>query len=124
MIIIFMIGFQVNVLTEFYELFRLPLLIEHFLEHQEQEGKLSLIDFLHLHYSTEHKNVDSTEHNQLPFKNHQDGFQHPPLNIVFFTEEFAIEFHSFPSSVSHTSSYQAEVSVGKTNGIWQPPQFI
>ncbi len=119
-----MIGFQVNILTDFYELFRLPLLIEHFLEHQEQEGKLSLIDFLHLHYSTEHNNSDTDEHNQLPFKNHREGFQHPTLSVVLFSEVFAIEFHSFPSSVSHTSSYQAEVSVGMKNGIWQPPQLI
>ncbi len=57
-----------SVQTPVGQLLKLPLLVEHYLKHQHQNG-ISLIDFLDVHYATEHKDADYPEDEQLPFKN-------------------------------------------------------
>jgi hypothetical protein len=49
------------------QLFKIPLLIEHFNKHQKQHG-VSFIDFLYDHYSSGHNDGDLPEDEQLPFK--------------------------------------------------------
>ena len=49
------------------QVFKLPLLIEHFLKHQQQSGT-SLSSFVFDHYSHEHQDADQSEDRQLPFK--------------------------------------------------------
>jgi hypothetical protein len=53
--------------TPFGQVFKLPLLVEHFLKHQEQSG-ISLFSFVVDHYSHEHQDADRSEDGQLPFK--------------------------------------------------------
>lgn len=64
---IFFLILVVSVQTPVGQLFKLPVLIEHFIKHQKQEG-LSLIEFLGVHYKTVHNDADSKEDEQLPFK--------------------------------------------------------
>ncbi|MBX7050622.1 MAG: hypothetical protein K1X54_01160 [Flavobacteriales bacterium] len=124
LILIIFISYQVNVLTEFHELFRLPLLIEHFLDHKETNGDLGLLDFLVLHYSSESKDADSDEDAQLPFKSREDGMHHVSLSTVIPSENLHLQFQSFPVSLSYISSYQKRDHNGAEKGIWQPPQLI
>lgn len=56
-----------TVQTPVGQVFKLPLLIEHFLKHQNQTGT-SLIGFIIDHYSHEHTDADQSEDQQLPFK--------------------------------------------------------
>lgn len=58
----------VSMQTPVGQLFKLPLLVEHFLKHQKQEG-VSLFGFLVDHYKANHKDADFPEDEQLPFKN-------------------------------------------------------
>ena len=53
--------------TPLGQLWKLPLLIEHFYKHNKQEG-VSLLKFLIDHYSAQHKDADQSEDEQLPFK--------------------------------------------------------
>jgi hypothetical protein len=53
--------------TPLGQLLKLPVLIEHFQKHQEQNGD-SLLGFLKDHYATEHQDADQSEDQQLPFK--------------------------------------------------------
>ncbi|MGZ5190236.1 MAG: hypothetical protein ACXWCZ_04405 [Flavisolibacter sp.] len=64
---IFLLVLVVSVQTPVGQLFKLPLLIEHFIKHQNQNG-ISLIDFLEVHYTTGHNDADLPEDEQLPFK--------------------------------------------------------
>ena len=66
--IIFLLVLMVSIETPFGQLFRLPILIEHYIKHQKQNG-VSLIDFLVDHYSPDHNDADLPEDEQLPFKN-------------------------------------------------------
>jgi hypothetical protein len=63
---IFLIVF-LSAQTPLGQVFKLPLLIEHFYEHKQQSG-VSLISFIIDHYSHEHHDADKSEDQQLPFK--------------------------------------------------------
>jgi hypothetical protein len=65
---IFLLVLIASIQTPFGQLFKLPLLIEHYIKHQKQDG-VSLLDFLEDHYASNHKDADSSEDEQLPFKN-------------------------------------------------------
>lgn len=64
---ILLAGLLVCVQTPVGQLLKLPLLIEHFIKHQHQDG-VSLIAFLNDHYTTSHHDADLPEDEQLPFK--------------------------------------------------------
>lgn len=53
--------------TPIVQLFKLPVLLEHFDKHKQHDG-LSLFKFLYDHYSNDHKDADQAEDDQLPFK--------------------------------------------------------
>lgn len=65
---IFLLVLMVSLQTPVGQFLKLPLLIEHFIKHQKQDG-VTLIDFLSDHYSPGHKDADLPEDEQLPFKN-------------------------------------------------------
>lgn len=56
-----------SIQTPVGQLFKFPLLIEHFVKHQKQDG-VSLFGFLVDHYTDGHKDADLPEDEQLPFK--------------------------------------------------------
>jgi len=64
---IFLLILLVSTQTPVGQLFKLPLLVEHFIQHQKKDGA-SLVSFLEDHYSSEHNDADSQEDDQLPFK--------------------------------------------------------
>ena len=59
---------MVSIQTPAGQFLKLPLLIEHFIKHQKQNG-VSIIAFLNEHYSSSHNDDDKPEDEQLPFKN-------------------------------------------------------
>ncbi len=58
--------------TEFKELLRLPLLVEHYGEHRAKAGELSFFEFLVMHYETDVAYDDRD--NRLPFKDCSHSF--------------------------------------------------
>jgi len=59
---------MVCIQTPLGQLFKLPLLVEHYIKHQKQDG-VSLVGFLEGHYASNHQDEDLPEDEQLPFKN-------------------------------------------------------
>lgn len=53
--------------TEFKEVLRLPILIQHYGEHKAQVNDMSFFEFLVMHYKTDVAHDDHD--NELPFKN-------------------------------------------------------
>lgn len=55
--------------TSLDQLLKLPVLFEHFQEHQERDPKVSLLEFLAMHYwGQDLDDNDNARDNQLPFK--------------------------------------------------------
>lgn len=109
--------------TEMYQLFKLPMLVEHFVEHKQENKDITLWDFLCMHYA--HgivKDADYDKDMKLPFKTH-DGCINmtitafTPNNIsTGITKPVIIENKSFPHyhEVFTASSF--------LSSIWQPPK--
>lgn len=75
---IFLLILLVSIQTPLGQLFKFPLLIEHFAKHQ-QKDKVSLLAFLEDHYSPHHNDADLPEDEQLPFK-----------STIFYTIGYAV----------------------------------
>jgi len=58
--------------TEFKEVLRLPLLVQHYGEHKELAGEMSFFEFLVMHYETDVAHDDRD--NRLPFKDCSQSF--------------------------------------------------
>lgn len=53
----------------FDQLMKLPVLVMHYIEHRAQDGNLSVVEFLSMHYCGKDDNDgDQERDNQLPFK--------------------------------------------------------
>lgn len=58
--------------TEFKEVLRLPLLLQHYGEHKDQVTEMSFFEFLTMHYETDEAHDDRD--NRLPFKDCSHSF--------------------------------------------------
>ncbi len=109
--------------TQLHEIFKLPTLVEHFLEHHSANNSLSFFEFLKMHYTNgDVKSADYEKDMKLPFKSHDvcDYFvatfsmlpKHPQIKQpVHIQEALFLEFkHNFKGSSLAAS-------------IWQPPKL-
>ena len=66
--------------TELRELCKLPLLVQHFKEHQQENPAMSLMAFLKLHYlEVQQNDADFQQDMELPFKAQHVDWCHIPL---------------------------------------------
>jgi len=110
--------------TEFGQLFKLPVLIHHYLEHLEVDGQKSFADFLAEHYASEINHPDDahSDHENLPFKS--VDFHIVQVLIVVSHPEFKLSENSLASSSpKRIAGNQYLHSTGVGDSIWQPPCF-
>lgn len=111
--------------TELYQLLKIPVLIEHFSEHQTLKNNLSFLNFLKIHYSEKNDHDgDAEKDRKLPFKSHSfcsnyAGFVFliSDQNIIFSVSTF------FETRKSISNFYYFLVSSSHLQTIWQPPQY-
>lgn len=109
--------------TELHEFFKLPQLVEHFIEHQAENKTITLIDFIVMHYSNaDDGDDDKSKDMQLPFKSHNKC--ESTSNIAFNS------FHNIEISIKsepiEANSYNIDtidfISSAYLSSIWQPPK--
>ncbi len=108
--------------TELHQLIKLPVLIEHYIEHKEQNNNLSLWFFLYMHYAdTSTKDADYDQDMKLPFKSHSECSS---LSIaVTVPPQFPDLIKSFFSEKKEFSAYNENVvSSAFLSFVWQPPK--
>ena len=109
--------------TELYQLLKMPLLIEHFIQHREENKSITLFSFLQMHYfDGDKKDADYEQDMKLPFKTHCENAHHTYLALIPQKPTVADKkAHAEPRTflihkeIFLTSSY--------LSGIWQPPKF-
>ena len=89
---IFLLSIYLVSVTELHELFKLPQLVEHFIEHKAEDKQTTFLDFLVLHYSN---SDDGGEHSNLPFKAHHDNGNSINSGFVAFNS-FCLVIKSTP----------------------------
>lgn len=107
---------MVSIQTPVGQLFKLPLLIEHFIKHQTQEG-VSLFAFLHDHYSAVHNDAELPDE-QLPFKN--ITFYAIGYAIVPFFKHYPVEY--IKEKKQQFAYYNFTYTSAFLSAIWQPPK--
>lgn len=122
MIAIFFLSVYLTAFTPFKEVWKLPVLIEHFMEHRAQDPSISVLAFLDMHYmhGSPH-DADYDRDMQLPFK----MIAHTSL-ITFVIPSVSTHFQIVPpfynkkekpllyNSTAYSFNYQ--------NSIWRPPR--
>ncbi|MCA6450216.1 MAG: hypothetical protein IM584_01370 [Chitinophagaceae bacterium] len=109
--------------TEMYQLVKLPLLVEHFIEHKQKKSDLTLWEFLCLHYKpTTEKDSDYAKDMKLPFKSH-DGCINAVIG-AFVPNNHSTEIHKPVTINSRHFPLLDETFTGSSflSTIWQPPK--
>ena len=106
--------------TEVHQLLKMPVLVEHFIEHRQLTNDLTFFEFLSLHYNSEvaHDSDDM----QLPFKD----FGHCVAVQTMVIPSSKIELKEKASSesfISHSVFYKKFVVASHLSEIWQPPRI-
>jgi hypothetical protein len=111
--------------TEIHQLLKLPIVFEHYAEHQLEDPSIGFLAFLEMHYMHGGKQYDDYDRDMhLPFKTSSDCVSNVmslaqiplPLNIdieksiTFLKKETYLSREVF----THTSYL---------SNIWQPPQY-
>lgn len=109
--------------TELHEFFKLPKLVEHFMEHKSENHKTTLIDFLAMHYSSPNNGIaHNTDDTELPFKSHHDcGNINNIAFVSFSTFQLDLETTPIESKCYNTCSSEF-ISSAYLSSIWQPPK--
>lgn len=103
--------------TPFGQFLKLPVLIEHFNKHRNQDG-VSFLDFLNSHYATDHNDTDQSEDDQLPFKTmDQQNFGFAIVSGIL-KQEFSLDFE-VPAKVMLNDAYTPQQHLCS---IFHPPR--
>lgn len=107
--------------TEIHQLLKLPVLIQHYLQHRKKDTSLSFIEFIKIHYAGKaHPNDnDDSEDGRLPFKS-TDGISHidtPPV------DKRIENFENFYLQLTRTAFYPKSVPHHESISIFHPPRL-
>ena len=109
--------------TELHELLKLPLLVEHFAEHREQNKRITLWQFLSIHYAMDNvKDADYDKDMKLPFKSHDNCVAG---NVVYLplSEKLLLQKPiQFPEK-KHFQTEDQFILTSFLSIIWQPPRL-
>lgn len=105
--------------TEFKEVLRLPLLIQHYGEHKDQVSEMSFFDFLAMHYKTDEAHDDRD--NRLPFKD----CSHSVIGqiVVIPIQKFSLAEQPEITATSYQFFYLQHEPKLITEDIFQPPKI-
>jgi hypothetical protein len=105
--------------TEFSEVLRLPLLVEHYTEHKSKVDNLSFWEFLVMHYETDvaHDDQDMS----LPFKDCNHSFS--AQTVVLPAQKITLTENLEKTVLAFTSFYLLHEPQLLAGDIFQPPKL-
>jgi hypothetical protein len=106
--------------TELHELFTVPALVVHYINHKKENPKENILNFLSEHYSTESDHSHSEEHKKLPFK-HAKIVNGTLLTVI---QSFNLVFmYHITRKMLVFIIHKADLpDLMLSKGIWQPPK--
>jgi hypothetical protein len=108
-------------ITELSQLMKLPVLVEHFIEHKEENNSLSFINFLAMHYSQDGSH-DGDQDKKLPFKSHDGCINTIVVAFVSSHFEYPSSKPVFTESKSYSTYTEQFLQSAYLSTIWQPPK--
>ena len=121
--IIFSLGLVFISNTSFCQVFKLPLLMEHYKEHKADNEEVTLLEFLYMHYGgNDQTSADDSKDSQLPFKQFDQCLQlslcHPILKLNLARVILPATGYNYP-----TFQHSLSESPFK-GGTFKPPQSL
>jgi len=108
--------------TELSQLLKTPVLIQHFVEHREENKHLTLWQFLYLHYATSHgEDADHHKDMQLPFKTHHNCIAAFQNVVIPASNTIHNPVVDLKKRLLHPDDQF--ISSSSLSNIWQPPRF-
>ena len=109
--------------TELHQLLKAPVLIEHFIEHKEENKGITLWHFLYVHYALgDVKDSDYEKDMKLPFKTHHScvsSFSNVYLPAVKLSIEKPLQFIKEENPAKNDQFLLTSF----LSNIWQPPRI-
>jgi hypothetical protein len=109
--------------TELFQLLKAPLLVQHFIEHREENRNITLWQFLCIHYAMgDVKDSDYDKDMKLPFKSHENCLSSISNICISLPETFLIPQ---PKQIVEEKTFATEDDFLHTSflsSIWQPPR--
>ncbi len=112
--------------TSFLELLKIPILIEHYVEHKNTDKNLSFIGFMVIHYFS--KTVidqDYEKDKKLPFKS-DNTCNNCNVSHVYISQYNKVDIQDFFNETTLNTYYfiKDDFSISRChNNIWQPPKY-
>jgi hypothetical protein len=108
--------------TEIHQFLKLPVLWQHYAEHQQNDSSITFLEYLSHHYET-HANHDGHDdrHGELPFKDFDHCFCVHAVTLSQFKFDLQVEFSSFEKN--YACYYKKFITSFHLTKIWQPPRI-
>lgn len=97
---------------------RLPILVQHFLEHRSQVSEMSFLQFLAMHYKTDVAH-DSTDM-ELPFKDCSKSMA--TASFALPEQKTPMPFEPLARKSEFSSTYISFIPASALDEIFQPPR--
>jgi hypothetical protein len=105
------------------ELFKLPLLVEHYVDHQEEKSGMGLVSFLVSHYCTEDgTDYDADEDSRLPFKSSDQIFSAGSIAISPPASSDILTRPDLSIVRNYAVMNDGNIPTDHLDAIWQPPR--
>jgi hypothetical protein len=109
--------------TELYQLVKLPMLIEHFKEHKEEDKRMTLWTFLCIHYDFDvKKDEDYAKDIKLPFKSNDSLVNTVAIDFVSHSFQAISSKIIYSSAARIRQSDETYLPTSFLSSIWQPPK--
>ncbi len=103
---------------------KMPLLVEHFIEHREENKSLTLYQFLHLHYAMgDVKDADYEKDMKLPFKTHDNCVTAISNVYLPLSEKVSIQKPVQYLEKKSIIAHDRFLPTSFLSNIWQPPRI-
>ena len=119
-IAIFFLFVFASATTEFGQLLKLPVLVQHFYTHQQQES-MSLTGFIAEHYIGYHEDEDRNKDMELPFKTTISG---PSITAHIQVARIEVNLPEVRSPELNTPLKKEKLPTQLLPGIFHPPRIV
>jgi len=108
--------------TELSQLLKMPLLVQHYLEHKEENHSITIWQFLYMHYALENAKDTDIKDTKLPFKTSTNVAYSIALGLPNKLD-FDLKPKNPLTAVKKIFYYQSDFASSHfLSFIWQPPK--
>jgi hypothetical protein len=108
--------------TEVHQFFKIPVLWQHYLEHQQKDNTITFLQYLSHHYETHDDHDDDHDRDkELPFKD----FEHCAFvqAMTLPTDKLELKLENYIFKKIYACYYNKFITAFHLTEIWQPPKI-